>query len=339
MLLHHHNNDPVFNIWPGFVDALSSLLIVITFVIMGFFISQVYLSDALDHSDSSLKNLQNQITEIQKALALKETEATHLKENHQISSAKIQELTQQLQQLQNTLRTIQVDKEKLTKDNSSLQSKILELTTNLNNLNTLLATERSQFATKEKTLNEQLKSAIDAKVAELKKVKDELSALEAQIPPAIRQNPELLKYRSEFFGSLQTILGNRSDIKIVGDRFVFQSEVLFERGSSELGQKGKETLDKLISVLKEITAKIPSNINWILRVDGHTDKIPIHNERFQSNWELSLARATSVIQYLISKGINPKNVMPAGFAEYYPLTTDPNQMAKNRRIEFRFDQR
>jgi chemotaxis protein MotB len=167
---------------------------------------------------------------------------------------------------------------------------------------------------------------------------------------------QLGQFRSDFLSKLVKVLGDRQDIRVVGDRFVFQSEVLFDRGSAELGKEGHEQLDKLAVALKEISVKIPASIHWILRVDGHTDTLPIKRPQFPSNWELSSARAISVVRYLISQGINPKNLVAAGFGEFQPLESKSDQgertgeaketlmdvekaMARNRRIEFRLDQR
>jgi chemotaxis protein MotB len=136
-------------------------------------------------------------------------------------------------------------------------------------------------------------------------------------------------------------LGDRQDIRIVGDRFVFQSEVLFDSGSADIGQAGRDQLDTLATTLILIMNEIPSDINWVLRVDGHTDKRPITNSNFASNWELSTARAISVVKYLASKGIPEERLAAAGFAEFSPLDPGDGEDAytKNRRIEFKLDQR
>jgi chemotaxis protein MotB len=152
---------------------------------------------------------------------------------------------------------------------------------------------------------------------------------------------ELARYRSEFFGRLREVLGDRADIRIVGDRFVFQSEVLFPSASATLENSGKEQLKKLAQTLIEIAKTIPDNVNWVLRVDGHTDKRSIHTPEFPSNWELSTARATAVLQYLIEQGVPANRLAAAGFAEFQPVDngTDDNALAHNRRIELKFDQR
>jgi chemotaxis protein MotB len=157
------------------------------------------------------------------------------------------------------------------------------------------------------------------------------------------KNPKTLgltHFRSEFFAKLMKIVGERQDIRVVGDRFVFQSEVLFDKGSAEIRDEGKKQLKHLARILKEITSKIPSDIHWVLRIDGHTDKLPI-SQKFASNWELSSARAIAVVKQLIAEGIKAQNLVAAGFGEFHPLSNskDETEMARNRRIEFKLDQR
>ena len=152
---------------------------------------------------------------------------------------------------------------------------------------------------------------------------------------------ELSRYRSEFFGRLKEILGKRRDIEIVGDRFVFQSEVLFESASDELGSGGQEQMRRLAQALIEIAAKIPPEIDWILRVDGHTDVQPISTARFPSNWELSTARAISVVRFLIEIGVPAKRLAATGFAAFQPIDPRRDEIGfrRNRRIELKLTQR
>jgi chemotaxis protein MotB len=153
---------------------------------------------------------------------------------------------------------------------------------------------------------------------------------------------ELSRYRSDFFGRLRTILGNRPDIRIVGDRFVFQSEVFFDTGKAALDKpEGRSELDALASALMELERKIPGEIAWVLRVDGHTDVRPINSPEFKNNWELSAARAISVVQYLISKGVSPQRLVAAGFGEFQPISVEKTEEAftRNRRIELKLTER
>jgi chemotaxis protein MotB len=153
---------------------------------------------------------------------------------------------------------------------------------------------------------------------------------------------ELSRYRSDFFGRLRAILGNRPDIRIVGDRFVFQSEIFFDSGKATLDKpEGRAELDALAGALLELERKIPGEIAWVLRVDGHTDVRPISNPQFKNNWELSAGRAISVVQYLISKGISPQHLVAAGFGEFQPIDSDKTEEAytRNRRIELKLTER
>ncbi|MCH8238265.1 MAG: OmpA family protein, partial [Proteobacteria bacterium] len=152
---------------------------------------------------------------------------------------------------------------------------------------------------------------------------------------------ELSRYRSEFFGRLRDVLGAQPGVRIVGDRFVFQSEVLFAKGLADLGDAGKNQLLQLARTLRQISTKIPADIDWVLRVDGHTDNDPIKTSRFPSNWELSAARAISVVQFLIEQGLPPNRFAATGFGEFQPLDNRTDEIAKrrNRRIELKFTQR
>jgi chemotaxis protein MotB len=153
---------------------------------------------------------------------------------------------------------------------------------------------------------------------------------------------ELSRYRSDFFGRLRAILGNRPDIRIVGDRFVFQSELFFDTGKATLDKsEGRAELDVLAGALIELEKKIPGEIGWVLRVDGHTDVRPIYSPQFKNNWELSAGRAISVVQYLIAKGVSPQRLVAAGFGEFQPIDSEKTEDAytRNRRIELKLTER
>jgi chemotaxis protein MotB len=187
-----------------------------------------------------------------------------------------------------------------------------------------------------------LEEALNASEKRGKESQTKIADLSQRLNVALAQRvQELARYRSEFFGRLREVLGNRPDIRIVGDRFVFQSEVLFDAGSAQLKPEGFPELDKLASTLTEISRKIPNDIPWVLRVDGHTDVRPIATAQFPSNWELSSARATSVVQYLISKGFSPQHLAAAGFGEFQPIDAGKSEDAyrRNRRIEFKLTER
>jgi chemotaxis protein MotB len=185
-------------------------------------------------------------------------------------------------------------------------------------------------------------AALDVSDAKVKDQQGQIADLGRRLNVALATKvQELARYRSEFFGRLREILGDRPDIRVVGDRFVFQSEVLFAPGNAELAEPAKKQLEPVIAALKEISAKIPADINWVLRVDGHTDRRPINNDQFASNWELSTARAISVVRYAVAQGIPANRVAAAGFADNQPLDTGNGDEAyrRNRRIELKLTER
>jgi chemotaxis protein MotB len=187
-----------------------------------------------------------------------------------------------------------------------------------------------------------LATALEAAEAANKEQEVQISDLGRRLNVALASKvQELARYRSEFFGRLREVLGKRKDVRIVGDRFVFQSEVLFETGSAELGAAGQQQLGELARTLNEIAVRIPKNLPWVLRVDGHTDRVPIHTPEFPSNWELSTARAISVVHFLIDQGIAADHLAATGFGEHQPLDPGSSEEAlrRNRRIELKLTQR
>ncbi|MCZ6845259.1 MAG: peptidoglycan -binding protein, partial [Alphaproteobacteria bacterium] len=220
-----------------------------------------------------------------------------------------------------------------------------------------------QSFSEERTLSEQAQRQVSLLADQLREIRRQLAALNEALEASEVKNKsqntqivnlgkrlnaalatrvqELARYRSEFFGRLREVLGNRSDIRIVGDRFVFQSEVLFASGAAELNQAGGDQLGQLAKTLRQISAEIPDGLDWVLRVDGHTDVRPISTAQFPSNWELSSARATSVVKFLIEQGIPPNRLVAAGFGQYQPLDASDDEIAyrRNRRIEFKLTQR
>jgi len=201
-------------------------------------------------------------------------------------------------------------------------------------LNQQIAALRRQLAA--------IEEALQASEKKDKEAQSRIADLGQRLNVALAQRvQELSKYRSEFFGRLRAILGARPDIRVVGDRFVFQSEILFDSGSAVLKPEGQAEVDKLAGALVDLEKQIPPEIAWVLRIDGHTDVRPISSSQFPSNWELSAARAISVVQYLISRGVPPRRLVAAGFGEFQPLDTDPTEDAfrRNRRIELKLTER
>lgn len=335
-LISRRRKNDQLDIWPGFVDAISTLLLVIIFVLMSFVLAQFYLTDALSDKEQTLSQLTKQLQHLEDSLHSEKTQK-HL------SNQEIIQLREALEKFSHTFKLSE----------QQLAATQLELNTHKEEKTTLQAktlTLQQQLV----ALEERIKQLMENLVVETTKAAEKevkLADLSLQLEKILAQNTALTHenkkfkggigdYRSEFFARLIKAIGNRSDIHIVGDRFVFQSEVLFDVASAELGEAGKKQLLPLIKTLKEITLTIPKNINWILRVDGHTDNLPIHT-KFPSNWELSSARAISVVKHLISEGIPSKRLVAAGFGEFQPLedASGPKSMAKNRRIEFKLDQR
>jgi chemotaxis protein MotB len=301
------------NVWPGWVDGLSSLIIVVIFVLMVFVIAQAFLQQQLAGRDKSLAQLIQRVQELNQMLGKERDTSAALKVELGNTASKLSEVTAARDKASESASASAAQVE-------ALSQQIADLTAELQRLNDALGAANAK-ATEQTTTIEALTQKLNIALA------DKLS--------------ELSKYRSEFFGRLRAVLGDRSDIRIVGDRFVFQSEVLFPSGSATLQDSGKEQLGKLAKTLLEIAKTIPPGLNWVLRVDGHTDKVPIHTAEFANNWVLSTARAEAVVQYLIDQGVPANRLAVAGFAEYQPVDTgtDDAALAHNRRIELKFDQR
>ncbi|HUX79012.1 MAG TPA: peptidoglycan-binding protein [Alphaproteobacteria bacterium] len=291
------------DVWPGFVDALATLLIVMIFALMVFVVSQIYLSDALQGSQRGMDSLQAKLQEIANLLQIEQKKSADLTNSFNAASQQLSETEQRA-----------IDAETIL---PNLQQQIEELNQQLQSLNAALQASETISSQQKLTIED-----LDKKLA----------------LAMIKKVEELEKYRSEFFGKLKELLANRSDVRIVGDRFVFQSEVLFLSASATLGKDGEDKLRQLASTLKEIAGKMPADLEWVLRVDGHTDNKPIHTEKFGSNWELSAARAISVIKFLIKEGIPAEHLAVAGFGEFHPIEKGASD-ERNRRIEFKLDQR
>lgn len=351
-LLTRRRKSSTLDIWPGFVDAMATLLMVIIFVLMTFVLSQFYLTDALSDKDQTLIKLNQQVAELTTTLQVAQ-------DRKLASEQEMESLRNTLAHLKATLngleeQKVSLEKAKTTSDTKieSLLSQISSLETEIKRLTDLLhqgEEAKKNYDLQIDTLGKQLNAALLTKAEELEKLNQKLLAaqqnsdiLNKQVVSLEAENKKykgsIGTYRSEFFGKLIKAIGDRSDIRIVDDRFVFQSEVLFDLASADLGEEGKKQLNNLAAALKEISEKIPQNITWILRVDGHTDRLPIKG-KYPSNWELSSARAISVVKYLITQGIPPERLVAAGFGEFQVLEKDSKAQARNRRIEFKLDQR
>jgi len=327
--------------WPGFVDAMAQLLLVITFLMSVFMITQFLLSREISGRDTVLSRLKAQIAELTQLLALEKSTKT--------------ELETSLAALTDDLQTARADNSKLKGMVDSFTLKENTESSALTGLRGQLDAERkisSEAMARIELLNQQiaalrrqiaaLNEALEAAEARDQDSKTQIADLGRRLNVALAQRvQELARYRSEFFGRLRQILSQRSDIRVVGDRFVFQSEVLFPKGSAEINPAGRLELDKLASAMKELETQIPQDIAWVLRVDGHTDTDPIQTTAFSSNWELSAARAIAVVKELIAQGVSPKRLVAAGFGEYQPIEQGDTEEIKtrNRRIELKLTER
>ncbi|MCG7508680.1 peptidoglycan -binding protein [Mesorhizobium retamae] len=328
--------------WPGFVDALSTLLLAIMFLLSVFVLAQFLLSREISGKDVVLNRLNAQINELTQLLALE-------KSNNQ-------DVQDSLANLQASLSAAEAEKSRLQQLLDAGSGAGNAANQRANQLEGELDSERqvSQRALSQVELLNQQISALRKQIAALE---DALNASEARdresntkiadlgrrLNVALAQRvQELNRYRSDFFGRLREILSDRENIRIVGDRFVFQSEVLFPVGSEEINDAGKIEMKKLADAIIELQKEIPPEINWVLRVDGHTDNRPLSGAgRFKDNWELSSARATSVVKFLIANGVPANRLVAAGFGEYQPLdgTDTDDARSKNRRIELKLTER
>jgi chemotaxis protein MotB len=189
---------------------------------------------------------------------------------------------------------------------------------------------------------EEISQALKVAEAEKSVQAAEMEELGKRLNIILAKRVNLLEqYRSEFFGRLREILGDSPYVRVEGDRFVLQAELLFESGSADLGEEGKQHLIQIAVILQQLSKRFPNDLNWILRIDGHTDRVPIHTQIFKSNWELSTARAVSVVRFLANSGIPEDRMAATGFSKFHPI--DPAETLeayrKNRRIEMKLTAR
>ncbi len=333
--------DVGMNYWPGFVDALSTLVLGIIFLLTVFVVVQFYLTQEVTGKDTALSRLTAQIAQLTELLSMEKSGKLSLEE--------------QLAQLRSSLTSAEGERDRykglydgIGTGAAQAEGKVTQLTGQLDAekkltmralaqvevLNQQIAALRRQLQT--------LEDALDVSEKKDKESQSRIADLGQRLNFALAQRvQELSRYRSDFFGRLRTILGNRPDIRIVGDRFVFQSELFFDTGQAVLKPEGRAELDGLATALIELGNKIPPEIAWVLRVDGHTDVRGINSPQFKNNWELSAARAISVVQYLMSRGVSPQRLVAAGFGEFQPIDVDKTEeaYARNRRIELKLTER
>ena len=327
--------------WPGFVDALSTMLLVIIFLLSVFMLSQFFLSREVTGKDSALSKLNRQIEELTQLLSLEKLGKSDNQAELNALAATLEAANREKSRLQGQLQATdaagqaqgskvsaisgELDAQKQTASRAQAQIEIL---------NQQITALRRQLAA--------IEQALGASESKDKESQGKIADLGSRLNVALAQKvQELARYRSDFFGRLRQILGNRPEIRVVGDRFVFQSEVFFDSGLALLNPAGKGELDSLAAAVIDLEREIPPEIPWVLRVDGHTDKRPIQSTTFPSNWALSSSRAIAVVQYLMSKGVSPQHLVAAGFGEFQPI--DPGEsddaLKRNRRIELKLTER
>jgi chemotaxis protein MotB len=328
--------------WPGFVDALSTLLLAIMFLLSVFVLAQFLLSREISGKDEVLNRLNSQINELTQLLSLERTNN--------------QDMEDSLANLQASLSAAVSEKTRLEQLLSQGAGADQQANARIGTLTGELDQERqlSQRAMSQVELLNQQISALRKQIGaleqalEVSEVRDresntKIADLGRRLNVALAQRvQELNRYRSDFFGRLREILSDRENIRIVGDRFVFQSEVLFPTGSEQINEAGRGEMKKLADAIIELQKEIPPEINWVLRVDGHTDNIPLSGTgRYRDNWELSSARSTSVVKFLIENGVPANRLVAAGFGEFQPLDAadTPEARDKNRRIELKLTER
>ena len=328
--------------WPAYVDVMTNLLLVFVFLLSIFALVQFFLSQEISGRDTVLQRLNAQIAELTELLALERASSS--------------ETSESLSALQANLAAAESERDRLrglldgqSDAATSADSRITALTNDLEAEQQISQRALSQV----ELLNQQisalrrqigaLETALEASEDRDRESQTKIADLGRRLNVALAQRvQELARYRSDFFGRLREILGDRPDIRIVGDRFVFQSEVFFATGSDEVSQAGLTELEALADAVLELEREIPDDIPWVLRVDGHTDVQPLAGTgRFRNNWELSAGRAISVVRFLIDRGIPAERLVAAGFGEYQPIdegTTD-EAYARNRRIELKLTER
>lgn len=333
------------NIWPGFVDALAALLMVIIFLLLIFTIGQFYLTDALTGKEKTLVKLDQQVAQLADLLALEKTSSANLQEKVGDLTAQLSDKNKDLELLQTDIALLTELRQQLEKDTASLASKLQESDISLLTEKEVSAKSLAQIELlnyQVKALREQLGAVSKALGLELNVEDESIEKIAERLNVALAEKAqELARYRSDFFGRLRKVLGENPDIRIVGDRFVLQSELLFESASATLGEKGKLQVGKLSKTLIAVAKDIPDDIDWIVRIDGHTDRRPISTTEFPSNWELSTARALSIVNYMIAQDVPAKRLAATGFSQYHPLVDEKtaDAYAKNRRIEIKLTAR
>lgn len=350
------------NIWPGFVDVLATLLIVSIFTILISGIAQIYFNDILGKKRTQISELDNRISDIADKLSLEIEEKKKLERlNVQLVST-IKEKEKEVVNVKTEVKkkdlSLKIEKQKnynLTENNSDLLDDLRKKNKEINSFQSkikkkenIIGENLTKISNLEKNiieLSRQLKvlsNQLDESEKKDKINKVKIESLGKRLNVALAGKvQELREYQSIFLKKIKESIGDRSDIILSGDRFIFPSEIFFNTASDQIEENGFVELKKIAKSLIDISKIIPREIDWVLRIDGHTDKRPIFNNNFPSNWHLSSSRAIKIVNFLISQGIPPSRLVAAGFGEYHPITDDDSEQAykENRRIEIKLTNR
>ena len=362
--------------WPGFVDALSSLLMVIIFVLMIFVISQFFISQKMSGQDEALIKLKKNLTELSELLSLERGTTSELTSQLSVLEEKIivikeqlikeKEITKQYQEEirgtkniialnESEINELKIALEEKIKNTTQLRNEVLDLDKQVDQKNLEIQSKDKILKANKEEVNQlisttlklknkltQLQTLLSAYKAKDKKENVKTLNLGKDVNSALaRRVEELEKFKSDFFGRVKELIKGRKEITVVGDRFVFQSEVLFSLGSEELGVEGQLEMQKLAATLMEIEKSLPTDIDWILQIEGHTDNLPVKKgQTYRDNWELSTKRALSVLRFLIKQGIDPNRLSALGYGSFQPIDKKNSESArmKNRRIEMKITQ-
>ncbi|SFL94911.1 peptidoglycan -binding protein [Methylobacterium pseudosasicola] len=325
------------NVWPGYVDALATLLLAVVFLLTVFVVGQFFLSQELTGRDATLVKLNRQIADLTDLLALERSNRRNQEDEVRSLRTTLAGVEAERDQAKSQAEAATVSQGAagaLDKQLEAERGATKRALSQVDLLNEQISAMRRQLAA--------LEDALAASETRDRESQVRIAELGSRLNVALAQKvQELARYRSDFFGRLRQILGNRPDIRVVGDRFVLQSEVLFPGGSATLKPEAGPELDRIAGAIADLAKQIPADLPWVLRVDGHTDARPISTAQFPSNWALSAARAIAVVQYLAGKGIAPQHLLAGAFGEFQPLDAGSTEdaYAKNRRIEMKLTER
>ncbi len=351
-----------FNIWPGFVDVLATLLIVTIFTIMISGVAQVYFNEVLGKKTSEISQLDLKLKSLSEELSLQINKNDTLNERNVTLESSIKNLKDENKVLDTSLKKSKLSLKLNDQKIFSLGKEKENLENNLRQTNKKIVINEKEINKKERIILQNLKSIVDLE-KNINELKKQIFSLSAQLEESENRDlknkvkiqnlgkklnlalagkvQELSEYQSIFLKKIKNVISGRKDIILSDDRFVFPAEIFFKSGNDSLEDTGLIELKKIASSLTEISKIIPKEIDWVLRIDGHTDKRPISTKKFSSNWQLSSARAIKIVKYLINEGIPPDRLVAAGFGEFHPLVDENNERAysKNRRIEIKLTKR